>query len=111
MLTASFGKLVAVVFDNDLQTSTLFTLGMFVLLAGTLLRYKFPAKKETNPVQSHAFWAKPSHSTAYMSSGAGIGQSSSSSFARNLDREDNWHPIGHLAISRTPTTQRRANLV
>ena len=108
-IATGVGKTLALVFDNDLQTGILITLGVLLLLVGTLLRYKFSAKEETTTVQPHALWVKPSQSTGY--SGSAAGEGTSFSFSRSLDRENERRPIGHLAIHSAPTTQRRANLV
>ena len=109
VVATSVGKTLAFVFDNDLQTGILITLGVLLLLVGTLLRYRFSAKEENTTEQPYAPWIKPTQSASY--SGSAATESTSFSFSRSLDRESERRPIGHLAIHSTPTTQRRANLV
>lgn len=110
-IATSIGKVLAIVFDNNLQTGILITLGVLLLLVGTLLRHKFPANEVNSEAPAHSVWPKPANSTGYIGNAAGAGESSSFSFSRSLDHENPRRPIGHLAIQSAPTTQRRANLV
>ncbi len=109
--TTGVGKTLAFVFDNDLQTGILITLGVLLLLVGTLLRHKFSVTEQTPNAQPSGLWAKPAQSTGYVASAAGMSESAGFSFSRSIDRDSERRPIGHLAIHSDPTTQRRANLV
>lgn len=109
--TTGVGKTLAFVFDNDLQTGILITLGVLLLLVGTLLRHRFSVTEETRNAQPSGLWAKPAQSTSYAASAAGVSESTGFSFSRSIDRDGERRPIGHLAIHSAPTTERRANLV
>lgn len=104
------GNTLALVFDNDLQTGILITLGVFLLLVGTLLRHRFSGSEEASNSQAYVLGSKPAQSIG-IASAAGMSESTGFSFSRSIDRDRERRPIGHLAIHSAPTTQRRENLV
>ena len=111
-LAAASAKGLALIIGDHLQTVILITLGTVLLLVGRLLHYKFQSKQEDHSTTPYTFWAKPTQSTACMSSAAGaVGHGTSFNLATTLQRQRDRRPIGYLAIQSTPTTERRPNLV
>ncbi len=102
---------LAAIFDNDLQTGVLITIGSLLLLVGTVIRYKLPSKEQNTVLNPYAFWAKPVTETTYRSSIGGSAETTSFGFATGFDRENERRPVAHLAVHSAATTQRRANVV
>ena len=111
-LAAASTKGLALIIGNYLQTGVLITLGTGLMLVGRLLHYKFQSKQEDRSTTPDTFWAKPTQSTASMSSATGgAAHGTSFNLATTLQRQSDRRPIGYLAIQSTPTTDRRPNLV
>ena len=110
-LATASTKGLALIIDNYLQTGILITLGTVLMVVGRLLHYKFQSKQEDHSTTPDTFLAKPTQSTASVSSAAGGAHGTSFNLATTLQRQSDRRPIGYLAIQSTPTTERRPNLV